>query len=152
MAFLTEQEFRELYVTESATEISPAQIALCLDEAIDDIAGLCGEAVITEITDADDNSVRKVKSFRRAQGKLAYRELLFLMSSRFRDGGIVTAEKDINDSVTNQYAHFSEIEKRRDALYADAVAALKPYFTAEESAEVVAEASGTHNVANNFVW
>lgn len=128
MAFLTELEFRDLYVTGSESEISAAQVEQCLDEALDEISKLCGESVVTEISEATDDSLRKNKAFRRSQGKLAYRALLLIQTSRYRAGGIIAQEKDQNDQVLNQYEKFAEIEKRREALLSDALSALSPYL------------------------
>ena len=60
MSWLSEEEFKARYVTESATEISTTQINDCLEEGIDLIGSMCGEAVLSEINSASDNSVRKI--------------------------------------------------------------------------------------------
>ena len=133
MAWLSEAEFRELYITESATEISSAQVGQCLDEAVDELSTLCGDAAAAEVSDALDDTLLKIKRFRRAQGKLAYRELLFLMSSRFRSGGILSQEKDANSTATDTYESFASIEKRRESLYQDAVNAVSIYFLPAET-------------------
>ncbi|MCD9188241.1 MAG: hypothetical protein LUM44_17630 [Pyrinomonadaceae bacterium] len=128
MAFLTEEEFRVLYVTNSESELSPAQYNQCLEEGIDLIAKLCGETLVTEIEDAGDDSSRKNKAVRRAQGKLAYRALLTIQTGRYRAGGVISQEKDQNDSVTNQYEKASETEKRREWFYQSALEDLSPYL------------------------
>ncbi|MBS3915592.1 MAG: hypothetical protein KG003_13945 [Bacteroidetes bacterium] len=128
MAWLTADEFKDLYVTESATEISSAQITQCLDEGIDEIASMCGEAVLTEIEIAVGTEARKVRQFRRAQGKLGYRALLLIMSARFRNGGILESERDMNSSATDKYVSFKNIDLQREALYKDAAKALENYL------------------------
>lgn len=148
MAWLTEKEFRRIYVTESATDIPPDQISQSLDEAKDIIGGLCGNAVLDEIeafTIADAESaaeIRRYKDFKRAEGKLAFRELLLIMSSRFRSGGIRNAERDENTGSTNQFERFSETENRRDVLYADALRILKPYLTVESVSQTATVSQG----------
>lgn len=136
MAWLTENEFKSLYVTESATEISSAQISQCLDEGIDEIALMCGEDVLTEIENAVSGSTdRKVKKFRRAQGKLAYRALLLVISSRFRSGGVLESERDINSSMADKYESFDKVEKRREVLKSEAAETLKPYLIVDVSGD-----------------
>lgn len=128
MALLDEEKFRKIYVTDSATELAPDQIIHCLDEARDELATICGESVVTEVEDSSSDDDRKVLRFQRAQGKLAYRELLLIMSSRFRSGGILTQERDANSSATDSYEKFSEVEKRRAALYDEAMRAIAVYI------------------------
>ena len=131
MSWLDETQFRNLYVTASATEIGSEQIGQCLDEAIDRLADLCGDAVVTEIQNGD-NELRKAKTFRRAQGKFAYAALLLLMSARFRSGGILVKESDANASTTDEYAGVTDIEKRRAVLIKEATEAVAFYITPAE--------------------
>lgn len=135
MAWLTAVEFKDLYVTESATEISSAQILQCLDEGIDEIASMCGEDVLTEIENAVGTTARKVRQFRRAQGKLAYRALLLIMSARFRNGGILESERDMNSSATDKYVSFKNIDLQREALMNDAAKALQNYLIVDVSGD-----------------
>jgi hypothetical protein len=135
MSWLSEEEFKARYVTESATEISTTQINDCLEEGIDLIGSMCGEAVLSEINSASDNSVRKISKFRRAQGKLAYRALLLLMSSRFRNGGILESERDQTSSATDKFVSFSDIEKRREALNQEAAKLLENYLIVDISGD-----------------
>lgn len=133
MAWLTEQEFRVIYVTDSATEIQTEQIDQCLDEAIDELTSLCDETSIVDVVSDVETTPLKTKQFRRAQGKLAYRALLLIMSSRFRSGGILSQERDMNSSATDTYERFSEVEKRRGVLYEEALGAISAYLTTSES-------------------
>ena len=131
MSWLTVNDFKDLYLTESATEIKESQINQSLDSAIDKLAEICGEDIVGEIESADD-ALRKTKSFRRAQGKFAYAEILFLMSSRFRSGGILIKESDSNAGATDEYANFSDVEKRRQVLIAEALDTIKTYIAPGE--------------------
>lgn len=133
MAFLTAGEFKALNITASATEITPEMIQDCLDTAKDELIVLCGESVVTEVENATGTPDIKVRRFRKAQDKLAFRELLLKMSSRFRSGGIQQSEKDLNDTSVNTYEKFGDTEKRRAALYTDAVSAVTSYLIVEET-------------------
>lgn len=133
MAWLTEAEFRNLRIDESATQILPIQITTCLDAAIEKIADSCGETVIDEINNGD-NSDRKVKRFRRAQELFAFAELLPIIGHRFKNGGIQVKETDQNASSTNEYAKFADIQALRDQLESDALGAISAYLSKEEIA------------------
>ncbi len=128
MAWLSDLEFREIYVTESATETTSAQLNHCLDEALLEIETLFDTATMTEIADDTTGELRKVKAFRLAQGKLALRALLLLRSRRFRDGGIVRSESDANGGSSNSYESFAETEEARAVLYSEAIKAIDGYF------------------------
>lgn len=132
MAWLTEDEFRNLYVTESATEINSAQVESCLQKAVREIRKLAGAEVVAEIeAEQADSTADKVLDFREAQEKLAYRQLLLIWSSRFRSGGVMESETDNNAQSTDRYEKFSETEKRRAALYAEALDAISAYLPAD---------------------
>lgn len=135
MAWLTEAEFRELRIDESATQILPIQITTCLDAAIEKIADLCGDAIVAEIT-SGSNSDRKVKRFRRSQELFAFAELLPVIGHRFKNGGIQVKETDSNANSTNEYAKFADIQSLRNQLEADALGAISSYLTTEEKAEI----------------
>lgn len=134
MAWLDAAEFRELHVTESATEINAAQIGECLNAAKSLIADWCGESVLAEIETAS-NELRKTDKLRRAQRKLAYRELLEFMSKRSRDGGIQLTERDANGDTTNTYLTPAQIKTARDDLKGEAAELAAPYFTVNEQIE-----------------
>lgn len=136
MAWLTEEEFRQLRIDESATQILPIQITTCLDAAIEKIADACGDSVITEIESGDHTTNRKVKKFRRAQELFAFAQLLPVIGHRFKNGGIQVKETDQNASSTNEYAKFSDIKSLRDQLEADALDAVSAYLSKEEIAEI----------------
>lgn len=127
--WLSEEEFREIYITEAATAISPSQFGQCLNAGIRTVTGFVGSAAALEVKNNDGPYSEKTMDLREAQGKLAFRELLLLMSSRFRDGGIASTERDVNDSVTNSYESFDKTERRRTALYEEALSILGIYRT-----------------------
>ncbi len=135
MAWLTESEFRGFHVTESATETTSAQVVECLETAKEIIASFAGESILTETSTAD-NTLRKTKSLRRAQRKLAFRELLEFMSSRSRDGGLIETEKDANGETTNKYVSYSEVAARRQALYTEALGIIEVYILPLEAVEL----------------
>lgn len=150
MAFLTEENFRAIYITDAATDIPTAQVAQCLAEAIDDLEDLCGTEAVEEVTASESTTDRKVVRFNRAQGKLAYRALLLILSSRFRSGGILVKESDATASVTDEYEKFDDIQKRRISLYKEAVRAVANYLITSGT-EVFGE-SETKSAAVEIVW
>jgi len=131
MAFLTAQEFRDRNVTKSATEFSPDQIEDCLETAKDELILWCGEATVAGIEAATDTSLLKTRRFRKAQEKLAMRELLQKMSARFRSGGIQISEKDLSDSAVNTYEGYAATEARRKVLYVEAEALVESYLSVQ---------------------
>jgi len=141
MAWMTQSEFRLIYVTESATEILPVQIGQCLDEGLTLISDLCGYSVISEIAALNPNLTvesetnRRYKNFRTAQGKLAARALELIRGRRYRAGGVMETERDVNADTTNKYESFTQTMKAREELYADALRLLKPYLTITETHE-----------------
>lgn len=153
MAWLDEGEFREIYVTESATEIVSAQIEQCLRLAARQITRLVGVALVGEVLTAPPPYVLdKFNDLRDAQGKLAYRELLLIQSSRARAGGIIETERDANADTTNKYVSFAETERRRDALYREALDILEIYFSLEEVAEILERAPRSTSVPIEIGW
>lgn len=127
MAWLTKDELRGLYVTDSATEISDAQLNQCLNAGIRTVTKYVGEPAATEVNGAAEPYTLKVSDLREAQGKLAYRELLLIASSRFRSGGVLESEKDTNDSSVNKYEAFDKTQQRRAALFEEALEILEHY-------------------------
>jgi len=128
MAWLSDLEFREIYVTESATETTSVQLNHCLDDAMNELEMLFDTVTIAEIADDTENALSKVKAFRLAQGKLALRALLLLRSRRFRDGGIIRSESDANGGSSNSYESFAETEAARAVLYSEAIKAVSGYL------------------------
>lgn len=153
MPWLTADEFKDLWVTESATEIPAAQITECLDSAKAEIVARVEADYVTALVADNDNSEDNSKSLRRAQSKLAYRELLFFRSSQFRSGGIAKLELDENASVRNEYEAFKDTELRRQKLLEDALGILEPFLT-EEAEEEAAENESPRSTckAINFGW
>lgn len=135
MAWLTEAEFRELRIDESATQIVSIQLTTCLDAAIEKLADLCGDSIVEEIKNGS-NTDRKVKRFRRSQELFAFAELLPVIGHRFKNGGIQVKETDQNASSTNEYAKFADIQSLRNQLESDALGAISAYLTKEEKAEI----------------
>lgn len=125
--WLSANELREIYITDSATAISPSQFSQCLNAGIRTVTAYIGADAALEVKNADAPYTEKVADLREAQGKLAFRELVLLMGSRFRDGGIAVAERDVNNSVTNQYESFEKTEARRAVLLAEAIEILEIY-------------------------
>ena len=139
MAWLSDATFRTFHVTESATTVDDDTVEECLESAKDALANLCGDSIIQEIEGLSDDD-RKGHKFRRAQRKLAYRELLEFMSSRSRDGGIMESERDANGDTVNKYVPYTEIQKRRTDLYAEAIEIVERYFQTPDVA-------GTGNIS-----
>lgn len=128
MSFLTEQEFRNLNVPDSATEISGDMIRDCLETAADMIVELCGQTAFDAVANATGATTTQVRKFRKAQEKLAFRELLLKVGSRFRSGGVQVSEKDLNDSSVNTYEGWNATESRREALRSEAMDSLRSYL------------------------
>lgn len=141
MAFLDSDEFRELEVTNSATEITDNQINNWLETAKDAIEGLVGTDAVTEVEAESDTDELRTRQFRKAQQKLTAREMMLFVASRYRSGGVQEQERDLNNSSQNTYEKFSETEKRRDVLFNEAMELLKPWFLETELSEI--EYSGT---------
>jgi len=137
MAWLTEDEFKDLWVTESATEIPDAQITECLSSAIAMITNRVKAEYLATLESDNDNSDIVTKTLRRSQSKLAYRELLLYRSSQFRSGGIAKIEYDDNASVKNEYEDFKNTDLRRSNLLDEALDILSPYLTEEAEEEEV---------------
>ncbi len=133
MAWLSESDFRAIYVTDSASEVKTEQIAECLNSARSRIKKRVLADVFTMLSASLPTSIETVGDVRRAQGKLAYAELLLNEASRYRSGGILITERDGNNSVTNSYESFSEVEKRADRLTAEAFDLLEIYYTRSET-------------------
>src|SRR3954469_328881 len=125
--FLTADEFKELEVTNSATEITPAQIDDFLQTAKDLIESLCGSELVETVAAAEDTDLLQTRKIRKAQQKLAAREMMLFIASRYRSGGVQYQEKDLNDSATNTYEKFTETESRRKVLWNEAMELLTPY-------------------------
>jgi len=132
MALLTADEFKTLNIAASATEITPAMIEDCLTTAKDELINLCGESVVTEVENATGEPDLKVRRFRKAQDKLAFRELLDKISSRFRSGGVEVRESG-NGLTTHEFEKFADSEKRRERLYNEAVDLVTSYLIVEET-------------------
>ena len=127
MAWLDEYEFRALYVTDATSDLPSATINNALESAINHIADYVGDATITEVQTTENNSVLKVARLREAQELLTLRKILDVNLSRLRNGGVMDTERDENGNATNKYASFSDVEKRRDALLAEAQRLIRPY-------------------------
>lgn len=143
MSWMNEADFRLLYVTESATETKSAQILQSLNAGRRVIASVVGDGTVAAV--AADTSVPpafQTLDLREAQGKLALRELLIIQTTRVRDGGIVQAERDANNATINQYATFTETEKRRAALLGEAMAIIEFYAPAPFATEMYGQDSG----------
>lgn len=150
--FLTADEFRALEVTTSATEITAAQVDDFLQTAQDTIESLCGSELITAVAAASNNDELKTRQVRKAQQKLAAREMMLFIASRYRSGGVQVSEKDLNDSAVNSYEKFTETEARRKVLWTEAMELLTPYFTAEETTETLDKNTGSLNIPVEYVW
>ncbi len=123
-------------MTESETEIDDAIIEQSLRAGIRHVTKLVGAIAAAEVVaDATSDNADKRDALRDAMGKLAYRDLLPVLVSRYRTGGIVETETDQNSSVTNKYVSAVEIEKRRQMLLNDALDVVEPYLTEEEEEE-----------------
>ncbi|MDQ3747972.1 MAG: hypothetical protein M3367_02990 [Acidobacteriota bacterium] len=131
MAWLTEAEFRELAVNESATEISSAEVLECLQEGIDILNRRMGDAATNAINLDAVNTSLKTQRFRRAQLYLAKRALLLIISSRYGAGGIKQSETDINASSTVTYLTVDNLAKLRRELYEEAFEAINSYLIVE---------------------
>lgn len=152
MSWLSEEDFRTLWVPESATEIPSAQITECLDSAIADITKLVDSNEITALVADTGNTLLPTKSIRRAQSKLAYRELLLFLSNRFRSGGIQLKERDENASTTNEYESADKTDLRRRSLWTEAMDILEPYFGEETKEEDVTKFRRSTSKTIDFTW
>lgn len=134
MAFLTADDFRNLEVTSSATEIVTNQIENWLQAAKDELEVLCGSDKVKAVEDADEDAVTdslEFRQFRKAQQLMAKAEMLLFIASRYRSGGIQVSEKDLNDSSVNSYESYSQAKKRYDDLYIKAKELVTPYLVVE---------------------
>lgn len=152
MAWLTAAEFAALYITDSASEVKLEQIDDCLDSAKSQIVKKVAAAAIVDLLLPSPAQPDRAKDIRRAQGKLAYADLLLIQSSRYRSGGILSQERDANSTATDTYESFAAVERRRQVLKAEAFELIEPYFTPVASSEVLFEQWGSENVAVEFVF
>lgn len=125
-------------MTDSASEVKPAQIDECLDSAKSQIKKRVTGDVFTMLSASLPTSIETADDVRRAQGKIAYAELLLIEASRYRSGGVLVTERDENNSVTNSYESFTQIEKRADRLKAEAFDILEIYYTRSETVKEAA--------------
>ncbi len=133
MAWLDETDFRAIYVTDSASEVKSAQIDECLNSAKSQIKKRILADVFTMLSASLPTSIETVDDVRRAQGKIAYAELLLIQSARYRSGGILQQERDMNSSATDTYESYSATERRADRLKAEAFDILEIYYTPGET-------------------
>lgn len=152
MSWLTALEFKTIYVTDSASEVKTEQIDDCLDSAKSQIVKLVDAGIITDLSATLPAKPDRVKDIRRAQGKLAYADLLLIQSSRYRSGGILLQERDMNSSATDSYESFAATENRRRVLKAEAFALIEPYYAEAEAQEIFSSHSNSENVAVRFVF
>lgn len=127
MAWLTDEDFRLIYVTDSASEVKPEQVEECLNSAKSQIRKRVILDVFTDVSLAMPSDAEEAYDVRRAQGKIAYAELLLIQSARYRSGGILQAERDSNETGQNIYETYSATEKRADRLKAEAFEILEIY-------------------------
>ncbi len=151
MGFYLENDFRELYITDSATTVSSAQISEAFFDAEEILLDLVGEAIILEAKSETPQNAKRAERIKRAHGKLAFRAMLILRSSRLRDGGIVGSERDVNNSVTTSYIAADEVEKRREQLYSDALNLISEYVVKVETVVETAPSYST-TVSRNLTW
>jgi hypothetical protein len=152
MALMTENELKDLWVTESATEIPATQITECRDTSIAIIAERVDEQYMEALEADTENAETASKNLRRAQSKLFYRELLLFRSNRFRNGGQVKTERDENNSVTNSYEPAKDTELVRQTLWNEVMDILSPYLTEEAEEEVQNQSPRSTCKAINFGW
>lgn len=131
MAFLTEDEFKALEVTASATEIPPAVISDLLRKAKDLLAKWCGEAAVATVEAATNEDLLQTRNFRDAQQLIAKAKLLMFIASRYRSGGVQVSEKDLNDTSVNSYERYDEARARYDDLMREAREAVDSYVLTE---------------------
>lgn len=127
MAFYTEEEFSALAVGSNTSDLPPGALADCLQSAINRIRKLVGDAVITEVENASDNTTPQVADLREAQELLARRKLIQITAGKVREGGIVVRERDENGNTTNEYIAADKSELKRAALLRDAMELIEPY-------------------------
>jgi hypothetical protein len=152
MAWLTAQEFRSLYVTQTASDDGVTVVENCLESAINRISDLVGTVTVTEVANATDNTIRKVSALREAQELLALHKLSFNDTSRRRNGGKVRRERDEDAVTTNEYESYSEMRKYREDLLTDAMRLIEPYLPATEAVEQAFADNYTQSVPIEFVW
>lgn len=130
MPFLSIETFKEIFA-ETVT-CSDTRLKMCLDGAIDELLVLVGQTAITDVTATTPSDSLRSERLVRAQGYLAYRDLLLNVSGRMRDGGIVKQEQDAGSptgpNVLNSYMMPKEVGELRQQLYDKAMKAIAPYL------------------------
>jgi hypothetical protein len=131
MAFLTEPQLREREIAASATEVSLAVSTDLRQEAIDQIAEWCGDGKVAEVAESTEDT-REVRTFQKAQQKIFKAKLLMWNASRYRSGGKLISEKDLNDSSVNTYEKTADARREHDALLDEAKQHIEPYLLPSE--------------------
>lgn len=150
MPWLDVEEFRMRFIRSTGTNTSDDVIGDALRNAIDQLAHWCGETIIREVKNGDILDL-KVDRFRRAQSKLALRDLLPILGDRISDGGITVRELDLNGETKNEYLSPAQIKIAQDGLLDAARALIGGYVPAQS---VVSENFHglSQSVPIEFVW
>lgn len=134
MAWLTIDRFKKLFV--DTANVSDERLQMCLDASVDEILVLVGQTAIDDVALPTPLDAIRTARLVRAQGYLAYRNLLLNVSGRMRDAGIVKSEQDAGSpagggggTVINSYMMPIEVGELRDQLWADAMTAIAQYVT-----------------------
>lgn len=133
MAWLSIQKFKTQFAINVLFEDDVFE--MCLDSAIDELSDVVSEETISDTAKkTPTNKVRATKLVR-AQGYLAYGDLILIISGRMRDGGIVETEHDAGSptgpNVINRYLSPEKAQNLRDSYYEKAMKVIKPYLAAD---------------------
>lgn len=148
----TETEFRDLYVPKTSVSISSTEILQAQNTAETVERTLVGDSAVNDAKLESPTNPVRAAAIKAAHFKLTKRELLGTRGTRFSDYGINKSTRDSNGQLTNSYADYSEIQKERADLLAEAREILEAYLTTETVEETTITQARSRVVPVSIVW
>lgn len=123
-------EFKQLYLTDTATDLDDAQIEQCLNRAKSKLISLVGASAVAAVETIEDEVYSAAEQdIRTAHGLLGLRHALLIGSNRINNGGIVESGTDSTGAGT-RWESFANTQKRRAEILQEVLDLLEAQIAA----------------------